>query len=69
MSRIVRPDAVSFARNGEEARPGGNHPRLGHSGPHPLWLGRGQQRVLDRLQAGVLAGTGVEVAAGVPGFA
>jgi type II secretory pathway predicted ATPase ExeA len=59
VSRIVRSGAVSFAKSGEEARPGGNHPRLGHSGPHPLWLGRGQQLVLDRLQAGVLAGTGV----------
>ena len=59
MSRIVRPDAVSFARNGEEARPGGNRPRLGDTDPSRLWFSRGQQQMLDRLRADVLAGTGV----------
>jgi hypothetical protein len=60
MSRIARPDAVSFARNGEEARPGGNRPRLGDTDPSRLWFSRGQQHMLDRLRAmcspGVLAG-------------
>ena len=59
MSRIVRPDAVSFARNGEEARPSGNRPRLGDTDPSRLWFSRGQQQILDRLRADVLAGTGV----------
>ena len=59
MSRIVRPSAVSFAKGGEKARPGGNHPRPGDTDPNRLWFSSAQQQILDRLRAGVLAGTGV----------
>jgi MSHA biogenesis protein MshM len=59
MSRIVRPSAVSFAKGREKARPGGNHPRPGDTDPNRLWFSSAQQQILDRLRAGVLAGTGV----------
>jgi general secretion pathway protein A len=64
MSRIVRPGAVSLAKGEEEARPGDNHPRQGDTDPYPLWVSHGQQQILDRLRAAVLAGPGVLVLTG-----
>jgi hypothetical protein len=64
MSGVVRPSAISMERSQKVRRPAGDPLHHGQRAARPfqagtdpdlLWLGGGQQRILDRLESGVRA--------------